>query len=131
MDWFDVIKNVEIDETTLNAREFAEENCCANIWKSIAQEQPRVFDSLQKSNLWRKRKTTVGCRMLVDWLRRGDTPFFNAHGWNFPPSVSRGHISSAKDATELIYNQKKGWLQDFVDCRNLKDGGNRPQLEMY
>ena len=30
-----------------------------------------------------------------------------------------------------IYNQKKGWLQDYVDCYNLKNKTNRPQLEMY
>tara|TARA_R100000781_G_scaffold65731_2_gene41351 strand:- start:3377 stop:3802 length:426 start_codon:yes stop_codon:yes gene_type:complete len=136
MNWFDIIKNVEIDETELNAREFAEENCCANIWKSIAQEQREVFNYLRKTPLWHSRKTTEGCSMLIEWLREGAVGNINTTAWDFPTmGVSSIREEDYNDwITRMgkhIYNQKKGWLQDYVDCRNLQDNGNRPQLGMY
>ena len=147
MTWFDILKEIEMDETALQAREFAEENCCANIWKSIAQEQRAVFSSLKQGSLWTDRKTTEGCRRLVEWLREGvkseetqlsaeERNWYQEQGyddanvrqykryWHFDPPTW-------KKKNEKIHNQKKGWLQDYVDCRNLKDGGNRPPLEMY
>ena len=144
MTWFDILKEIEIDESALHAQEFAEENCCANIWKSIAQEQRGVFNRLEQSSLWNDRKTTEGCRRLVEWLREGEKSEYvqetkqgkgydaKIHryipGWNFKRTAPR---LSGREWEEKIHNQKKGWLQDYVDCRNLKDGGNRPPLEMY
>ena len=128
MDWFDIVKNVEMDETRLQGHELSEENCCVNIWKSIAQEQPRVFNALKNSALWTDRKTTEGCNRMIEWLRQGAvfSISMDERLWN-PDGRAMNRIDYAK----YITNKKKGWLQDYVDCYNLKNKTNRPQLEMY
>ena len=137
MDWFDVIKNVEIDESKLQARELAEDNCCVNIWKSIAQEQPRVYKELQSTTIWSRRKTKEGCSMLIEWLREGAKSHtkenwrINAAKWKFEKYGIYSHSEWIDMKENGIYNQKKGWLQDYVDCYNVKNKTNRPQLEMY
>ena len=131
MSWFDVLKEIDMDERFLDA----EENCCANIWKSIAQEQRDVFAYLRKTSLWANRQTTDGCRRLVEWLRQGAGGNINTTAWDFPMGVSPIREADYNDwmiqMGKHIYNQKKGWLQDYVDCYNLKNKTNRPQLEMY
>ena len=128
MDWFDILKEIDMDERFLEA----EENCCANIWKSIAQEQRAVFDFLQTTSLWTLRQTTDGCRRLVEWLREGAGSQIDTTRWKFEESQRWFSNSEWIEMMENgIYNQKKGWLQDYVDCYNLKNKTNRPQLEMY
>ena len=132
MSWFDILKEIEIDESALHAQEFAEENCCANIWKSIAQEQRGVFRFLQRTSLFNDRKTTEGCRRLVEWLREGASSYIDTTRWDFQRwDFQWENREENLDLAVNVENQKKGWLQDYVDCRNLKDGGNRPQLDMY
>ncbi len=132
MDWFDVIKNVEMDESKLEGYELSEENCCVNIWKSIHREQPKVYMFLQRrTSLWADRHTTDGCSRLIEWLRQGAVFSMDAYKggkrlWN-PDGRAMNRIDYAK----YITNKKKGWLQDYVDCYNLKNKTNRPQLEMY
>ena len=130
MSWFDIIKELEMDEFELEGQELAEENCCAAIWKSIAYEAPKVYEELKKTPLWSLRKSGEGCNMIVEWLRSGVTrPFYpQAKFWN-----TDGRAMNQIDYDNFIYNQKKGWLQDYVDCYNMKLGPNYEDvtLDMY
>tara|TARA_R100000005_G_scaffold96277_1_gene82024 strand:- start:156 stop:551 length:396 start_codon:yes stop_codon:yes gene_type:complete len=122
MSWFDIIKQIEMDEFELEGQELAEENCCAAIWKSIAYETPKVHTELEKTPLWTMRQSSEGCNMMVEWLRNGAIrpSYPQDKFWN-----TDGKAMNQNDYDRFIYNKKKGWLQDYVDCYNMK----RPNYE--
>ena len=100
MDW----QNVLLKETGMNYEEEGNQSCCNQARMNIRKEIPRLYDVMWKNGYFDQRGM---CSILKTW-------FGNKLDWNGKPVFDSGKRLR-------LEQKKKGWLQDWEDCEEMRD----------